>query len=144
MESQIKGLAKGLMEEVIKADMSMQAGQIDAWARMAAHSPKGENVPKDLLKGFPKGRYLSLNEVKFEVHMKPVPIQSFWQRIRLGTKIIFGRSTLKDGEPNAFDFCSSHDSNAQTMNITVKRLENGNVKANYGPADEDTAKIMNK
>lgn len=142
MESKIKGLAKGLLEEVIKADMTMHASQAEAWSWMATHSPGGEHIPQDLFKGFPESRYLSLNEVIFQVHLKPVPVKSFWQRLKVGMKLIFGRSTLRIQEPFQFDFCSARERSAQSMRITIKRLENGNIKADYAPADAKTIEIM--
>jgi len=144
MESKIKGLAKGLIEEIIKADMSMHANQVEAWTWMTTHRPRGEHIPRDIFRGFPESRYLSLNEVTFQVHLKPVPIQSFWKRLKLGTNLLFGRSTIRTIEPYLFDFCSARDEFAQTMRITVKRLENGKIKADYGPLDARTAEIMGK
>lgn len=143
MEPKIKGLAKGLVEEVIKADMSMHVMQTEAWAWMGAHCPKGTHIPQDIFKGFPESRYLSLNEVSFQMHLKPLPVQSFWKRLKEGMKLILGRSTLRTGEGYLFDFCGAGEPLAQTIRITIKRLENGKIKADYGPEDTRTSEIMN-
>jgi hypothetical protein len=143
MEPKIKGLAKGLIEEVIKADMSMHVRQTEAWAWMAAQRPRGAHIPPDIFKGFPESRYLSLNEVTFKMHLKPVPVHSFWQRLKAGMNLIMGRSTLRTGQGYLFDFCSSGEESAQAMQITIKRLKDGKIKADYGPADIQTSEIMN-
>lgn len=142
MESEIKGLVKGIIEEIIKADISMHAGQLEAWSWMSRHSPKGEHIPEDIFKGFPENRYLSLNEVKCNFHVKALSNQSFRQRFRLGIKLILGKSTARSKGPHIFDFCSSTDTNAQSLNITVRRLENGNIQADYSLADKITSDIM--
>lgn len=142
MESEIKGLAKGLIEEIIKADMSMQASQIDAWKWMSEHRPSGEHIPRDILRGFPESRYLSMNQVNCDFHLKPLPLQSFSQRLKLGMKLIFGRSTSRAAGPHLFDFCGASDKQAQHFHITVKRLENGKIKADYSDADARTTEIL--
>lgn len=142
MESEIKGLAKGLVEEIIKADMTMHASQVEAWAWMSKHRPNGDQIPEDIFKGFPENRYLSMNEVTCDFHIKPLPIKSFGQRLKLGMKLIFGRSISSNRGPHLFDFCDSGDHNAQHFNLSVKRLENGKIKADYSPVDARTAEIM--
>jgi hypothetical protein len=142
MESEIKGLAKGLIEEIIKADMTMHASQVEAWAWMSKHRPNGDLIPEDIFKGFPESRYLSLNEVNCQFHIKPLPVQSFRTRFKLGMKLILGRSTSRSTGPHLFDFCGSSDENAQHFNITVKRLENGKIEADYFPADTRTSEIL--
>jgi len=142
MESEIKGLAKGLIEEVIKADMSMHSSQVEAWTWMARQSPRGEHIPEDLFKGFPASRYLSLNEVKCDFHLKVLPVKSWRQRFKLGMKLIFGSSTARSRGPYLFDFCSPDTEGAQSFQITVKRLENGKIKADYTPVDQLTKDMM--
>ena len=142
MESKIKGLAKGLVEEVIKADMSMQASQIEAWTWITKHRPRGVEIPGDVFLGIPESRYLSLNEVSFEAYLRPLTSRSFWQRFRLGFKLMFGNTTFRENNEYAFEFCSNSDKSAQKMNIIIKRLENGKIKADYLPLDEKTADIM--
>lgn len=142
MESKIKGLAKGLVQEVIKADMSMHAGQIEAWTWMNKHVPVGDEIPREIFQGFPESRYLAMNEVSFKVHLKPLPVQSIWQRLRLGFRVVFGKSTYQNQQSNAFEFCSASDKNAQGMEILIKRFENGKIKADYLPFDPKTEEIM--
>lgn len=142
MESKIKGLAKGLVEEVIKADMSMHASQIEAWSWMSKHIPVGDEIPREIFQGFPESRYLAMNEVSFQVHLKPLPMQSFWQRLRLGFRLLFGKSTYQNHHSHAFEFCSASDEGAQGMNILIKRFENGKIKADYLPLDQKTKEIM--
>lgn len=142
MESEIKGLAKGLIEEVIKADISMHAGQLEAWTWMAKNRPVGKHIPEDIYKGIPESRYLSLNEVKCDFHVKVLPAKSFRQRVILGMKLIFGNSTARSGGPYLFDFCGPDTEGAQTFQIIVKRLENGKIQADYTPMDRKTLDIM--
>ena len=142
MESEIKGLAKGIIEEVIKADISMHASQVEAWDWMARNRPRGEHIPADIFKGFPESRYLALNEIKCDFSIKALPVQSFRQRLKLGVKLIFGKSTARSTGPHIFDFCSSGDELAQNFQITVKRLEDGNIKADYSPVDTKTSELM--
>ena len=142
MESKIKGLAKGLIEEVIKADMTMQANQVEAWTWMAKHIPRGKHIPKDIFKGFPESRYLAMNEVTLHMYLKPVRMKSYWKRAKEGIKLIFGGSRYRVSEPYVFDFCDAQDKNAQSIQIIVKRLEDGNIKADYRPSDANTSKMM--
>ena len=142
MESEIKGLAKGLVEEIIKADMSMHASQLEAWTWMAKNRPVGEQIPRDIFKGIPASRYLSLNEVTCDFHVKALPVRSYRQRFKEGMKLIFGKSTARAGGPHLFDFCSPDTEGAQSFRITVKRLENGKIQADYAPVDRQTSAIM--
>jgi hypothetical protein len=148
MESEIKGLVKGLVEEVIRADMSMHASQVEAWTWMAAHCPKGEHIPRDIFKGIPQSRYLSMNEVVLKMFLKPVPMQTYWQRIKLWqwfkqrTGFFSDKSRVRARRPFIFEFCSAGENGAQSITITIKRLENGKIKADYSPADALTADLM--
>ena len=142
MESEIKGLVKGLVEEVIKADMTMHESQVKAWAWMASHSPKGESIPPDIFRGFPENRYLSMNEVELKMFLKPVPVLTFWQRIRKMIGFLPSEAALHPGKPSVFVFCNARDSEAQSLTITIKRLENGSVKVDYAPADTRSAELM--
>jgi hypothetical protein len=143
MESEIKGLVKGLVEEVIKADMTMHASQVEAWAWMASHSPKGDHIPTDIIRGFPESRYLSMNEVVFKMYLKPVPVLSLLQRIRKMIGFLPATAVLRQGKPYVFEFCNARDREAQSLTITIKRLENGKVKVDYTPADTRSAELMN-
>lgn len=138
----IKGLAKGLIEELIKADMSMHERQIEAWTWMNKNRPKGAHIPHDIMKGLSRKRYLALNEVTFDFHVKPVPVQSFWDRLRLAFKLLFNKNYYSTLQPYVFDICSANDEASHPITLYVKRLENGKIKASYQPDDEITKNIM--
>src|SRR5690606_40648252 len=71
------GLAKALIDEIIKADMTMHEQQIEGWTWMNQHRPKGAHIPRDIMRGLSRGRYLSINEVEFKFHVKPMPVKTF-------------------------------------------------------------------
>jgi len=142
LENRIRGLARGVIQEVVKADITMHEMQIEEWARLARHSPRGDYIPRDLMKGFARDHYLSLNEVVLEMNIKPLPIESFWRRLVLGTKLIFGRSFIRDGSPFLFDFCQSDDDLGQKLKLIIKRLDDGKLAASYEPSDSETATLM--
>lgn len=137
------GLAKLLIDEVIKADMTMHEQQIEGWTWMNRHRPRGEHIPRDIMRGLSRSRYLSINEVEFKFHVKPVPVKTFWQRCKLAYKLLFDRNYFSALQPFAFDFCNSKEKEAQFMALKVRRLENGKIKASYEADDQQTAEIMN-
>ena len=122
--------------------MTMHSSQVEAWAWMSKHRPNGDQIPEDIFKGFPENRYLSMNEINCQFHIKALPVQSFRERLKIGMKLIFGRSTSRTSGPHLFDFCGSGDDKAQHFNLSVKRLENGKIKADYSPADARTTEIL--
>lgn len=142
MESKIKGLVKGLVEEIIKADMTMHQSQVEAWNWMAQHPPKGSYIPDDIMRGFPENRYLSMKEVELKLFLKPVPVMSAWQRVKNWFGISPPPTRFRPGKPFNFEFSNAGDKEAQALTITIKRLENGTIKANYAPADALTAEFM--
>ena len=142
MESNIKGLAKGLIKEVIKADMSMHEAQIEAWTWMNNFRPKGKDIPKNIMEGLSKNKYLSMSEVNLELNVKPVASESFLQRLRFGLKFIFNGSSQHLFKGQSFELCKKDALDATKMQIKIKRLENGNIKAEYKPDDLMTKELL--
>lgn len=118
--------------------------QMEEWARLARNSPRGDDIPRDIMKGFGKNRYLSLNEIELSMHVKPRPPRKFFTRLKLGFKVMFGQSLLRHQEPFEYDLCSSNDKDAEAMKLTIKRLDNGKLKASYKPADQETTTIIDE
>jgi hypothetical protein len=137
----IRGMAAHILEEVIKADMSMHYAQIVMWKKFGELRPVGVNINPDIHLGFAEERYLCLNEVKLDFHIRPVSA-SILNRIRTSFKNLFrsGSSTVQG--QHIFDICSASDENAMAMSIVVKRFENGTIKAEYKPADQATDELM--
>jgi hypothetical protein len=137
----VKGIAADILKEVIKADMSMHAAQIEAWQWFANNRPKGEFINDDLHEGFARNMYLALSELKLQLNIKPVRL-SIWKRIALAFKVLF-RGTLTAGPaPVVFEICSNNEVGAMRFEITVTRNKNGTVKAAYRPADDLTAELL--
>jgi hypothetical protein len=137
----IRGLAAQILEEVIKADMSMHDAQIELWKKFGEFRPVGEMINPDIHLGFAEERYLCLSEVKLDFHIRPVSTSIIY---RIGASFInifrSGSSTVRG--QSMFDFCSASDEDAMAMSIVVKRYENGTVSAEYKPADEKTDELM--
>lgn len=137
----LKGMAAHILKEVIKADMSMHQAQTEAWKMFGEYRPWGDLVNRDIHLGFADQRYLCLNEVKLTFHIKPVPL-SFFSRVKLATKLLFGFSSLILYKPTAFDLCTASDKNSMAMTMVVKRFENGTVQAEYKPVDTVTTELL--
>lgn len=142
MEKKVYGLAKGIIEELIKADLTMHEMQIEEWARIARHRPSGPDIPPDIMKGFGENRYLSLNEVELTLHVKPRP-QGFWKRLKLALKLIVGKELTNNSGQHIYDLCQPADEDQSPMKLLIKRLDDGMIKATYQPADITTSTLMN-
>jgi hypothetical protein len=142
MDSRIKGLAKSLVEEVIRADMSMHASQIEAWTWIAKHRPRGEKIPRNIMEGLAKSRYLAMNEVNFELKLRPRPVKNYWQRALFGIRLISGFSKFDPNQEYIHEYANNQDQRAQAFQIKIKRFENGNIQASYDPTDDATKDIM--
>src|SRR5690606_1736698 len=136
------GLAKALIDEIIRADMTMHEQQIEGWTWMNQHRPKGEHIPRDIMRGLSKNRYLSINEVEFKFHVKPVPVRTFWQRWQLALKLLYDKNYFSALQPFVFDFCGPKEEEAQSIVLKVKRLENGKTKASYEADGHQTAELI--
>ena len=140
-EKQVKGLAAHILEEVIKADMSMHQAQVDAWEKFGESRPRGSHINNDIHIGFAEKRYLSLNEVKLSFHIKPYPAK-FLQRLVLAFRVITGKNRLMLHSSTIFDIATPNDTNAMPFEIKIKRFENGTVKAEYKATDSTTADLL--
>jgi hypothetical protein len=130
-----------LLEEVVKADMTMQDRQLEAWKHFSKYKPRNSRINSDIDEGWAAVRYLSLNEVKFRFRARQVP-RSFWKRLWQGLKYIFGKY-----DPQAFhniDYELTESLNPDTIEITVtvKQEENGQMKLSYDPVDARTRNIF--
>lgn len=141
--SHLKGLAAHILEEVIKADMSMHEVQIDAWKKFGEFRPQGELINKDIHLGFAEKNYLCLNEVRLSFCIKSIPM-TFFHRIKLAFYVLKGKNRLSLYNPVVFDLCSKSDIDAISMEILVKRFENGTIQANYKPVDLVTSELFLK
>ena len=138
----VKGLAAHILEEVIKADMSMHHAQIDAWKKFGEYRPQGDLINDDIHIGFAEKRYLCLNEVRLSFHIKNHPT-NFFNRIKLAFNVLRGKNGLIFNTPTIFDITSPDEKESLHFEILVKRFENGTVKAEYKPVDNTTGEILN-
>lgn len=138
----VKGLAAHILEEVIKADMSMHQAQIDAWKKFGEYRPQGNLINDDIHIGFAEKRYLCLNEVKLSFYIKKHP-KNILNRIKLAFNVLRGKNGLILSSPTIFDLSSPDDKEALHFEVLIKRFENGAVKAEYKPIDNTTREILN-
>jgi hypothetical protein len=139
----VRGMAAHLLDEVIKADMSMHHAQIEVWKDFGISRPYGNLINPDIHIGFAEERYLCLKEVKFTLYIRQISA-SIYSRIRDYLIGRFGITNLPRGTPVIFDICTPGAKNAIAMHLTVKRFENGTISADYGPADDKTRELMNE
>ncbi|HAA14930.1 MAG TPA: hypothetical protein DCE41_25865, partial [Cytophagales bacterium] len=107
-----------------------------------ATQPEREGWREDLAAGFPEDRYLAMRSVKMTAHIRPRPKR---EKVKVKVKrdgVLgwFGATKTKTvtrdvpprtHEVQAFEFCSANDKNAQTIDITIERLNNGKVEAHW-------------
>ncbi len=141
VQDHLKGMASHILQEVIRADMSMHAAQMEAWQWFSKHLPKGELINDDLGDGLPRNMYLAMSDLSLSFQVKPEPLR-FWKRLMVSTKILFRRGPTFAHYPNTYVMCSPSDPAALKVNIRVSRFKNGAVKVTYGPADEETAALL--
>jgi hypothetical protein len=137
----LKVLTSQILDEVIKADMSMHHEQIKLWKDFGENRPFGNSINPDIHIGFAEERYLCLNEVRLTFHIRRIPA-SVYYNVRNFVKKRFGFTNLPVRAPVMFDICSPNSRRAMAMNIIVKRFENGTVSADYGPVDDKTGELM--
>lgn len=131
-----------ILEEVVKADLTMQDRQLDAWKHFADNKPRGGLINDDIDNGWARQRYLTLDEVKFKFNASLVPA-GFFKRMKQGLRYIFGKynpqAFYQTGEMN---FTKSGDPDSFEVTITVKQQEKEKIKISYEPADELTKKVF--
>ncbi len=137
MENKVPGLAQELVEEAIRADITMHEMQMEEWLRIASHPPKGEHIPKDLLVGFGGDQYLALKELKLDLKLKPVPVKGFFNRLKASTKVLFGRHFLREGQTVFFEVCKEGEQGGHSFQIIVRRGPDGEFESSV----EDSGKI---
>jgi len=130
-----------ILEEVVKADMTMQDRQLDAWKQFSEYKPRGELINDDIDEGWAQQRYLTLNEVKFKFYVRLVP-QNFVIRMKQGLKYIFGKYHPQAFQPSEFVITESENPDSIEVTITVKQEEKGKMKISYQPVDAETKKIF--
>jgi hypothetical protein len=130
-----------ILEEVIKADMTMQDRQLDAWKQFSEFKPRGEFINDDIDEGWAQQRYLTLDEVKFKFYVRLVP-QNFFKRMKQGLKYIIGKYNPQAFQPSEFIITESENPDSIEVSITVKQEEKGKMKISYQPVDAETKKIF--
>jgi len=130
-----------ILEEVVKADLTMHDRQLDAWKQFSEYKPRGELINDDIDEGWAQQRYLTLDEVKFKFYVRLVP-QNFFKRIKQGLKYIFGKYNPQAFQPSEFIITESENPDSIEVTITVKQEEKGKMKISYQPVDAETKKIF--
>jgi hypothetical protein len=130
-----------LLEEVVKADMTMQERQLEAWKHFSDFKPRGDHINDDIDAGWAQQRYLALDEVKFRFHVTLVR-KGFFRRFRQGMRYIFGKHNPHAFEPSSYLITESENPDAIEVTVTVKQEEKGRMKVSYEPVDADTKKIF--
>ena len=83
-----------ILGEVVKADITMQNRQLDAWKHFADNKPRGGAINDDIDDGWAQQRYLTLDEVKFKFNARLVP-DSFLERMKQGLRYILANIIRK-------------------------------------------------
>ncbi len=127
----IEGLAKGIIEELVRANLTMHQMQIEGWAHTATIPPVNANVPTSVLKGLGKDQYLSLQEAALTIYVKERKLPGFFRRLRLATQILTGKLRLLHQGPYVYEMCESSDPKAYALKLLIEKTEEGKVKATY-------------
>lgn len=130
-----------LLEEVVKADMTMHTQQMEAWQHFSSSKPEGEHINSDIDKGWAQSRYLSINEVKFRFFVKLKP-RGFMKRFRQGMRYIFGKYEPQAFQPSHYIITESENPESMEVTVTVKQEEKGRMKVSYEPVDARTRSIF--
>lgn len=139
-QPQFKGFAAQLLEEVIRADMSMHDAQLDAWKHFIHHKPCGQYIDENIVDGIPQSQYLFLEDLTMTFHTRIIPTDTFWKRLKF---VLFNRAGQSFAGPVTFSLCEQDDPKSIKFSIRVSRSKEGIVKASYGPADELTSDLLN-
>lgn len=130
-----------LLEEVVKADITMHAQQLQAWQHFSKSKPHGEQVNSEIDDGWATSRYLSVNEVKFKffVALKP---RNFFKRLLQGIRYIIGRYDPQAFQSSNYIITEKENPESMEITVTVKQEEKGRIKLSYEPADARTKSIF--
>lgn len=140
-QPQFKGFAAQLLEEVIRADMSMHDAQLDAWNHFIRHKPRGQYIDENIVDGIPQSQYLFLEDLTMIFHARIIPTDTFWKRLKFA---FFKRGGQSFTGPVTFSLCEQDDPKSIMFSIKVSRSKEGIVKASYGPADEQTNELLKR
>ena len=141
---QLNSIAEEFLREVVKAEFSMHHLQIQAWAEMAKHPPKGVHIPDSILQGWTKNRYLGISSLELDVYLKHVSTETYWQRFKLGWSMIFGKKPRSFMDGQAFAFARSKDKDAQRFRLSVKRDEQGMFKKSVQKMEDGELNSISK
>ncbi len=130
-----------IVEEVIKADITMHDRQLDAWKHFADFKPRGELINDDIDVGWAQQRYLTIDEVKFKFNVRLVP-DDFFTRMKQGLRYIFGKYNPQAFYSSQFEITEAENPDSIQVSITVKQEEKGKMKITYKPVDAETKKIF--
>jgi len=130
-----------ILEEIVKADLTMQDRQLDAWKHFSDFKPRGELINNDIEVGWAQQRYLTINEVKFKFNVRLVP-GGFFKRMKQGLQYIFGKYNPQAFYYGVFEITKASSPDSVEVSITIKQEEKGKMKITYEPVGELTKKIF--
>lgn len=132
MADGIDGFASAILEDVIKAELSMHHAQIKGWAWMYKHfAPKSDQIPDSIMSGSMGNRYLGIANVEMDLYLIPVESKSYWQRFKLGVGLLFGKRPHFFANGTVFEYGNAGDLRGQKLTIQVKRDSTGAFKMHY-------------
>lgn len=130
-----------LLEEVVKADMSMHDRQLEAWKHFSDHKPRGTKINANIDEGWAEQRYLSLNEVKFKFHARVVP-ESFRKRLMQAFRYVIRKYEPQAYLPRNIQLTDDEKPDSIEVTVIVKQEERGKLKLSYEPDNELTRSIF--
>ena len=128
MEPHLEGFAAQLVKEVIRADMSMQEAQLQAWRALIKYRPEGDLINDDIYEGLPKHRYLFLQDVTLSFYATPSSGQSLFGRFKSAWKVLIGKSVTVT-QPIQLTVGSADSLNRFEVSVRVGRRENGSFES---------------
>jgi hypothetical protein len=140
-DDRLQNLTAHILQEAIRADMSMHEAQLKAWQWFAEHRPQGEYINSDIHEGFASQLYLALNDLKINFSVRPLS-RGILSRLHVAWKILTSRKKGTLDDALAYEICSPNEPDAIALQISVTRFKDGTVKAEYTPADQITADLL--
>ncbi len=126
----VEGFVHNLLDEVIKAEMSMHQAQIQAWKWFAKTRPYGDLINENIHEGFAGSRYLSVTDLKLDFRVKPWPVKRLWDRLRLAFRLLRGSATLGLYRPMVYEVCRGDEPEGIDIHLHICRDHKGNYQVN--------------